>query len=117
MANTHTFSFSRHLALATATTLSLFACTQAFAGAAQSRLVVSVTVVDACNINLNATIQLVPSPQFNRLRDSTRASSCEGQRAYPAANGTVSSNVNIDSTRGLYNVSVDETAGQMTFIF
>jgi hypothetical protein len=117
MANTHTFSFSCHLAAAIATTLNLLASTPAFAGAAHGRLLVSVTVIDACNINLNTSIQLVQSPQFNRLRDLNKASSCEGQRPYPGNSQQAPSNAATDSTRGLYNTTVDETAGQMTLIF
>jgi hypothetical protein len=116
MVNTHTSQYSRYLAAIAVTTLSLLTCAQVFAGGAQSRLFVSVTVVDACNLNFNSSIQLL---QFNKSRDTTKALSCEGQRPSVQVNSVQSfSQTSVDSIqRGMFNVIVDENAGQMTLSF
>jgi spore coat protein U-like protein len=116
MANTPTFRYSRYIAAIAAMTLSLLTCAQASAVGAQSRLFVSVTVVDACNLNFNPLIQF---QQLNRLRDATKALNCEGQRpTVQASNLQGPSQTSVDSTqRGMYNVIVDENAGQMTLSF
>jgi hypothetical protein len=92
--------------------------TQVNASTSQSRLLVSVTVVEMCHLNLNPTIQ---AQQFNKLFDTTKTSSCEAPRAPVATTSPHPANqslVNVDTFhRGLFNIVVDETAGQMTVTF
>ena len=116
MANTHALRYSRHFAAVAVTTLSLLTCAQVSAGGAQSRLFVSVTVVDACNLNFNPSVQF---QQLNRLRDTTKALSCEGQRPTTVQTSTqATAQASVDSTqRGMYNLTVDENTGQMTLSF
>jgi hypothetical protein len=119
MANTHTSRYQRHLVGFGMAILSVFTCAQVSAGAAQSRLIVSVTVVDSCNLNLNTSIPSIQLQQFNKLRDTTRALSCEGQRG-PVQAGSAQTPIQVsaDATnRGVYNIIVDENAGLMTLAF
>jgi hypothetical protein len=118
MTNTHIFRRARQFSSIAFTTLSLLMATQVNASTSQSRLLVSVTVVEMCHLNLNPTIQ---AQQFNKFFEATKTSSCEVPRAPVATNSPQPSSqslVNVDTLhRGLFNIVVDETAGQMTVTF
>jgi hypothetical protein len=125
MINTHIFRRAHYLGAIAATTFSLLPATQVNASMSQSRLLVSVTVVEMCHLNLNLSIQAQQLQQFSKLRDSTKTSSCDGPRTAPASNLTQhlaqpsgQPLVNVDALqRGFYNINVDESVGQMTLTF
>jgi hypothetical protein len=118
MTNTHILCRARQFSSIAVTTLILLMGTQVNASTSQGRLLVSVTVVEMCHLNLNSTIQ---AQQLNKLFDATKTSTCEAPRAPVATNSSQPSTqslVNVDTFhRGLFNIVVDETAGQMTVTF
>jgi hypothetical protein len=125
MSNTHIFCRARYYRAFAAMALSLLLGAQVNAASSQSRLLVSVTVVEMCHLTLNLSIQAQQQQQFNKLRDSTKTFSCEAPSTsvathspQPFPSPSPPNLVNVDTLqRGFYNVIVDESAGQMTLTF
>jgi hypothetical protein len=115
MANTHTIRFSGGLTVFLMSLALAVIAAPAQAGVSQGRLLISATVIEACSLNLAPTFQ---GQQANRFKEIARVSSCEGQRpaTVPASQKPTPTTAE-PIQRGLYNLTIDEAAGQVTLFF
>lgn len=121
MLNTHTLcQYSRlraNVTLILAATMGLLLAPQVSASVSQSRLIVSATVVETCNVNLNPLLYAQQLQQLNKWRDVTKTSSCEPTRT-AATTSTSGPQLSAEPVlRSLHNIQIDESAGQITLSF
>jgi hypothetical protein len=109
-------NLGRVVAIAASSIVSL-AMPSAHAGSATTGLLISVTVVEACSLNLTNFSNIPQITQGNKLRDFSRVASCESNKPLPAAASSIDLSSKDQRTQGRFNLTVDDHSGQVTYSF
>jgi hypothetical protein len=106
----------RVVAIAAFPIISLLA-PSAHAGGANTGLLVSVTVVEACSLNLVNPSSIPQPTQVSKLRDFSRSAGCENSKPLPLPVSSINLSRQEQSARGQFNITVDDHSGQVTYTF